>query len=110
MDQIERLAHETNCWVYIAAQHPNATGDFIHYTSPRLRREGKSEMEKIMTDVHITFSALMSARRKDAIELGKALATAKQAAEAAEANAEVMRRTVEAQQAEIAEYRAKLGL
>ena len=62
-------------------------------------------------------NGLLHARRKDALELGKALAKASEAAEKAEAEAKLMHEAMHDQQAElasmqlqIAEYKARLGL
>lgn len=57
----------------MAAQHPNASGQFIHYTSPQLRREAKNDTKEIVQQFHTTVNSLMNAHCKDALEMGRAL-------------------------------------
>jgi hypothetical protein len=92
---------ETNCWLVVLAQHPNAAGHFIHYESPRMRREAKADTKKLVTDFNMTISSLISARRKDAIEMGKALALAEKQRGDAEAEAESSHQALERQQDEL---------
>lgn len=111
------MAYETNSWVFLAAQHPHAIGEFIHFTSPRLLRDAKSDMEELVNDLNATFTGLMNARRKNALDMGRALAKAQQVASTAKAEASAMRRELEAhhaelavKEAELAQYRMRLGL
>ncbi|TFK31270.1 hypothetical protein BDQ12DRAFT_587650, partial [Crucibulum laeve] len=45
---------ETGCYLYIAAQHPNASGQFLHYTSTHLHDEAKDSSEGIQYIVNKT--------------------------------------------------------
>ncbi|EGN99059.1 hypothetical protein SERLA73DRAFT_28230, partial [Serpula lacrymans var. lacrymans S7.3] len=58
----ECVCHETNCWLFVAAQHPQANTHFIHYTSPRLQREAKSETMDIINIFSNTINNLINAR------------------------------------------------
>ncbi|KAF9521593.1 hypothetical protein CPB83DRAFT_753114, partial [Crepidotus variabilis] len=40
---------ETSCWLFVGAQHAAASGGTIHYASPRLCREGGSEINDLAT-------------------------------------------------------------
>jgi len=101
----------------MAAQHPNASGQFIHYASPRLRREAKSDTQHLVNQFHVVINGLISARRKDALELGKALAQANQIIQDTQAEAEaasqelgLRTRELEEKEALIARYKSMLGL
>ena len=37
LSKAEHVLHETNCWLFVAAQHPQANTHFIHYMSPRIQ-------------------------------------------------------------------------
>lgn len=67
-----------------------------------------------MNDFHVLINGLIHARRKDALEMGKALAQANQAAEAevraARQVLEEQRCEIADQEAQIAQYKARLGL
>jgi hypothetical protein len=88
---------ETSCWLVVLAQHPNAASHFIHYESPRLRREAKNDTKELLENFNITISSLMNARRRDAIEMGKALALAERQKSNADAEVESSRQALERQ-------------
>ncbi|KAJ7755080.1 hypothetical protein DFH07DRAFT_690873, partial [Mycena maculata] len=71
--QCEDLATETSCWLSFSAQHINTNEGFFHYTSPRLLRDGKKDMEDIASNLN-----LMKGRQNDALALTKQLATTTQ--------------------------------
>jgi hypothetical protein len=80
--QCEALSVETGCWLYIGAQHVTASMPFIHYASPRLRREALEDLNLIHNQFNKTINSLLAARRKDALILANSLAdTQKQLAE-----------------------------
>ncbi|EEB97559.1 hypothetical protein MPER_03096, partial [Moniliophthora perniciosa FA553] len=66
---LEDLAMETGCWLYFAAQFPTSQNQFVHYASERLRNEGG----ELMNDLHQTskrlFTGLMTARRRDTVQI-----------------------------------------
>ena len=62
----------------MAAQHPNASGQFIHYTSLRLRSEAKDDTKEIVQQFYATVNSLMNACRKDALKMGRALESSRQ--------------------------------
>jgi hypothetical protein len=88
-----------------------------------MRRDAKADMRELVVNFNFTISLLISAHRKDAIEMGKALAKAEEQKGAAEAEAESSRQALEKQQSElrrketemaekdmiIAKYKALLG-
>jgi uncharacterized protein YbcC (UPF0753/DUF2309 family) len=113
----ERVSLETDSWLFVAAQHPSATGQFVHYTSPRLRQEAESDTQQLINQFHVLMNGLIAARRKEALELGKALAQANKSVEAAEADAQAARQALAQQKLEmerkdelIAQYKSRLGL
>ncbi|KAJ7039478.1 hypothetical protein C8F04DRAFT_922409, partial [Mycena alexandri] len=69
----EDLAQETSSWIFFAAQHVNANDAFLHYTSPRLLRDSKDDVEEITNHFNRVFLDLKNARQKDALELSKKL-------------------------------------
>jgi hypothetical protein len=69
LNKCEQVSHETGCWLFLTAQHANSTSPFIHYTSPRLRRESKQEVAGLATEFGKLFGSLTTSRRQDAKEL-----------------------------------------
>ena len=108
--QSERVSKETNAWLFVAAQHPNASGQFIHYTSPRLRREAKDNTKEIVQQFHTTVNSLMNARRKDALEMGRALEISRH--ELAQKEDEVCKQVDEIHEKDalLAKYKDMLGI
>jgi uncharacterized protein YbcC (UPF0753/DUF2309 family) len=103
--------------LFVAAQHPNATGHFVHYESPRLRRDAKEDTKQLINQFNVVISGLINARRKDALEMGKALAKADKEAESSRqalAQREVELREqhdeIRDKDALITKYKALLGL
>ncbi|KAJ7739669.1 hypothetical protein DFH07DRAFT_778655 [Mycena maculata] len=78
IERCEDLATETSCWLSFSAQHINANEAFFHYTSPRLLRDGKKDMEDIASNLNLLFFNLMKGRQNDALALTKRLATTTQ--------------------------------
>jgi septal ring factor EnvC (AmiA/AmiB activator) len=78
MSQLDRISAQTNCWLFIGGQHSNAGSQFIHYTSPRLRKDAKQDAQRLTNQFNFIVNGLMHARRKDALELGKTLAESRQ--------------------------------
>ncbi|KAL0564891.1 hypothetical protein V5O48_017146 [Marasmius crinis-equi] len=83
MDRIllncEKLADETDCWLYIAAHHPSSQGEYIHYTSPAMQNDLPPDARDYLYNTSATlFSALKTARRQDvaSVELAAAKARA----------------------------------
>ncbi|KAJ3562490.1 hypothetical protein NP233_g9535 [Leucocoprinus birnbaumii] len=60
---LEALAHQTGCWIYLAAQHTTAVNPFVHYVSPRLKREGASQLNQIHAQVSKLMRSLIESRR-----------------------------------------------
>ncbi|KAJ7657000.1 hypothetical protein DFH06DRAFT_991398, partial [Mycena polygramma] len=63
----------TSCYIFLAAHHANAKEPFLHYTSPRLVRDAKSQMEEVTNTFNTMFIDLKTARHKDATELTRKL-------------------------------------
>ncbi|KAF9048142.1 hypothetical protein BDP27DRAFT_1243455, partial [Rhodocollybia butyracea] len=74
----ERLGIETNCWLYIGAQHPCARDSYVHFASERLRQEVPSVLDELHGTADRLFTSLMSSRRQDAAELSDKLFLANQ--------------------------------
>ena len=108
--QCERVSKETNGWLLVAAQHPNSTGQFIHYASSRLRREAKDDTKELVKQFQTTINSLMTARRKDALEMGRALEISRQ--ELVEKEEEVRRQgdEIRDKDALLAKYKDILGI
>ncbi|KAF8870062.1 hypothetical protein BD779DRAFT_1412600, partial [Infundibulicybe gibba] len=65
---------QTGCWLFITGQHTTARAPFIHYSSPRLIREGEEDIEDIINEFNQMFAKLLASRRHDAQEMhGKLL-------------------------------------
>ncbi|KAJ7075682.1 hypothetical protein B0H15DRAFT_756312, partial [Mycena belliarum] len=58
----EALAHETSCYLFIAAHHMHATEPFIHYSSPRILRDGKTEIQEITNSFNQLFHTFKNAK------------------------------------------------
>jgi hypothetical protein len=50
-------------------QHATARSPFIHYSSPRFRREARQDLEQISNEFAMLYSKLIATRRLDAQEL-----------------------------------------
>jgi septal ring factor EnvC (AmiA/AmiB activator) len=88
-----------------------------------MRREAKNDTKQLLENFNVTISSLMSARRKEAVEMGRALALVQKQKDDAEAEAESSRQALERQTDElrrketemaekdalIARYKAALG-
>jgi hypothetical protein len=100
--------------MFVAAQHPNATSPFVHYTSPRLRRDAKGDAQRLVNEFQVLMNGLIHARRRDALELAKTLEKANIQKEEAEAKLRAVQEAMHRQKAEleleIVEYRARLGM
>jgi uncharacterized protein YbcC (UPF0753/DUF2309 family) len=88
--------------LYIAAQHATATSGFTHYASPRLRREAKSQLGEIQQQFNNMSTALVTSRRREAMDLAMQLQQAQEQEKQAQAEAESTRRTLLQDQATIA--------
>ncbi|KAJ7693705.1 hypothetical protein B0H17DRAFT_862983, partial [Mycena rosella] len=55
---------ETGCYLFFTAQHVAAKDPFVHYSSPRIRREGKPEVEDITNQFNRLFLSLIAARNQ----------------------------------------------
>ena len=67
--QCEKLSHQTGCWLYLAAHHPNVTGGFVHYASPRLMTEGPEQTDVMHKAAKEMFHGLKLARVQEAAQL-----------------------------------------
>lgn len=94
----------------MAAQHPNANGQFIHYASSRLRREAKDDTKELVKQFQATINSLINARRKDALEMGRVLESSRQ--ELAQKEEEVRRQGDEIREKDalLAKYKDILGI
>jgi hypothetical protein len=95
MAQCEQISHETGCWLFLAAQHPNATKPYLHYTSPRLRRDAMPQTTAITNQFHGLMTDLHRARYQNAFELQTELAQAQKTAADAKAECETIAKNAE---------------
>lgn len=91
----------------------NATSGLISYASPRLRRDAKPELAALQNQFNKLIAALLTSRRRDAVDLSLELAAANQEKSAAqhearEAQCLALTRedTIRAQEKMIADLRA----
>lgn len=91
----------------------NATSGLISYASPRLRRDAKPELASIQNQFNKLVAALLTSRRRDAVELALELGvankekeTARQEAQEAISVASSREETIRAQQKMIADLQA----
>ncbi|KAJ6477492.1 hypothetical protein DFH09DRAFT_1108600 [Mycena vulgaris] len=123
IERCEDLAQETSCWLFFTAQHVNANEPFLHYSSPRLLRDGKSDIEDITNEFNKLFISLSAARQREAFEMSKKLqdAEAKHAStskilesttqdlEVARSEGEEQKKRLEEQEVLIAAYKSLLA-
>jgi hydroxyethylthiazole kinase-like sugar kinase family protein len=76
--QCDELAQETSCWLFFSAQHINANEAFLHYSSPRLVKEERKEVEDLTNDFNKLYINLMAARQRNAAEMSKKLQAAEE--------------------------------
>ncbi|KAL0570595.1 hypothetical protein V5O48_011362 [Marasmius crinis-equi] len=66
----ERAYDETGLWINLAAQHPGARGEHIHWTSPTLERDTHPTIFQHLNEVTDSiYSCLKTARRQDIHEV-----------------------------------------
>ncbi|KIK53469.1 hypothetical protein GYMLUDRAFT_108141, partial [Collybiopsis luxurians FD-317 M1] len=75
----EQLGEETGCWMYFAAQHPNAHENFAHYTSRRLTLDWIPTLDTLHNKMNKLFISLQCSHCSNAAELSADL-IAKEAA------------------------------
>lgn len=66
--QAEHLSTRTKSWLYIAAQHPSSNLSFIHYASPKLRKNSES-LAKLHRTASVVMGGLRDASRKTVTKL-----------------------------------------
>ncbi|KAF8880857.1 hypothetical protein BD779DRAFT_1445880, partial [Infundibulicybe gibba] len=97
----ERISEETGCWLVLMARH--ATGPpVIHFSSSRLRRDAKPDATDLVNRFSNLTSALLVAKRDEALQLAKKLDEVEAQKQAADAEISATRETLASQEAEIA--------
>ncbi|KAJ3550833.1 hypothetical protein NMY22_g193 [Coprinellus aureogranulatus] len=91
----EVLARRTNCWFYMAVQHPNANTPFHYYASPKLRREAPEAMKSFHTKVSTTMQTLMTAEKGTKVSLADDAVDAREQLEAAKIENQVLKERLE---------------
>ncbi|KAF8881352.1 hypothetical protein BD779DRAFT_1445562 [Infundibulicybe gibba] len=111
----EQISSETGCWLFFTAQHLTARAPFIHYSSPRILREGEEDIESIINQFNEIFAKLTAARRHDAREMHVKLVEAQKEGvetrrqlEEVAAQAESSRQALERQERQLEEQTALL--
>jgi phage-related minor tail protein len=79
----------------LTAQHPTAIKPYLHYASPRLRRDAKAQTSSITNQFHVVMSDLHRARYQNAFELRTQLSQAEQIAADATARCELVTKNAE---------------
>ncbi|KAJ7233196.1 hypothetical protein C8J57DRAFT_1250066 [Mycena rebaudengoi] len=103
IDRCEALSNETSCWLFVTAQHINATGPFMHYSSPRILRDGKIDMEEITNKFNKLFHTLIAARNEEARMMSKKLQLAEESHASTSRELEEVRKEAEGQQRKMQE-------
>ncbi|KAK1230092.1 hypothetical protein PQX77_006807 [Marasmius sp. AFHP31] len=66
----ERLADETDGWLFIAAQHPSVQGEYVHWTSPAMAAElPPHARDRFNATSSALFQALKTARRQNVADI-----------------------------------------
>ncbi|KAL0066251.1 hypothetical protein AAF712_006682 [Marasmius tenuissimus] len=66
----EKLADETGCWMFLAAQLPSAQTPFLHWVSPTMEEEmPELHLNRLRTMSQRCFDALVAGRREDLARL-----------------------------------------
>ena len=79
----------------MAAQHPAAIKPNLHYTSPRLRRDAKTQVNDITNQFHGLLSGLQRAQFQTALDLQIRLDQAEKEAAAANQRCELIAKNAE---------------
>ncbi|KAF8869182.1 hypothetical protein BD779DRAFT_1458133, partial [Infundibulicybe gibba] len=111
----ERISEETGCWLAFMARH--ATGPAVtHFSSSRLRRDARPDATDLVNRFSNITSALLVAKRDEALKLAKQLEEAEARKQAADAEILATRKALVSREAEIAEkdaliirYKAQYG-
>ena len=101
IQQCEHISTETGCWLYLAAQHPNARLPFVHYSSPRFRRDAMAQVTEITNQFHAILSGLVRARYLSAMELQNKLNSANKTASEAKTALRIAEEALENKQKEL---------
>ncbi|KAJ3574492.1 hypothetical protein NP233_g1719 [Leucocoprinus birnbaumii] len=104
----EAALAETNSWIYLAGQHPTARQPFIHYVSPRLRKEGGVNLDKVHTHISHLMRSLRDTRRQEAVDLGVELVQTQERLGEAERAVHEKEKQLQAKAAKIVESEARL--
>ncbi|KAJ7740001.1 hypothetical protein DFH07DRAFT_965494 [Mycena maculata] len=78
MERCEQVSQETGCWLFFTAQHMFAKEPFLHYASPRIRKEGRKEVEEITNNFNRLFLTLIAARNHESKEMHRKLLAAEE--------------------------------
>ncbi|KAJ3534104.1 hypothetical protein NMY22_g7063 [Coprinellus aureogranulatus] len=73
MTKCEDLAVQTRSYIMLVAEHPLSSDGLIHYTSPRLRRDGGERLEQLLNRFDVLIRKIKEARTKEALELSMQL-------------------------------------
>ena len=68
------MANETGCWLVLTAQHSNSGTAAAHFTSASFRRDAKEDAIAMVNIFQKATSALMLAKRGEALDLARQLA------------------------------------
>lgn len=96
-DKCENISLQTGCWLFIGAQHANATGKPLHYASPRLRKDGQMNTNEFATQFLQLIRQVTEARKINVLELQNQLRRSEQekaVIEESKVNAELKLRAV----------------
>ncbi|KAF8193291.1 hypothetical protein BJ912DRAFT_924484 [Pholiota molesta] len=109
IQKCEDLSSQTSCWLFIGAQHPNATGETLHYASARLQRDAP-EIADIASDFCSTITHAKEVRRRDIIEVTKNLERARQQKADLEARMQAIASEKKSQDETLRRYQEKYGM
>jgi len=69
MLQCEDISLKMGCWLFVGAQHANALGAPLHYTSPHLHKDGRQETNTFASDFLQLMKNVSESRKVDVLKL-----------------------------------------
>ncbi|KAJ3506796.1 hypothetical protein NLJ89_g6668 [Agrocybe chaxingu] len=95
IQKCDTLSRKTGCWLFVGAQHPNASRQAIHYASPRLRRDGAQATDELGTSFVDLIRRITVSRQQEAFEMQQELRAAQDREKALTSDVDILSRELE---------------
>lgn len=107
--QCEDLSAQTSCWLFIRAQHPNASGETLHFASARLQRDAP-DIGDIASQFCSQITHAKEVRRRNTIEVTKKLAQARKQKDELQVQMDAIASQNKSHEETLCRYQEKYGI